>query len=45
MPPVPSYTSCGSEAPLLGDTIGDNLDRTVAVHPDRDAIVDVSRRG
>jgi acyl-CoA synthetase (AMP-forming)/AMP-acid ligase II len=27
---------------LLGDTIGDNLDRTVAVHADREAMVDVT---
>ncbi|WP_143069530.1 AMP-binding protein, partial [Rhodococcus maanshanensis] len=25
---------------MLGDTIGDNLDRTVAAHPDREALVD-----
>jgi len=39
---VPSYASGISEQPLLGDIIGDNLDRTAAVHPDRDAMVEVS---
>jgi fatty-acyl-CoA synthase len=37
-----SYTSAVSEAPLLGDTIGQNLDRTVAQFGDRVALVDVS---
>ncbi|MFI0858897.1 AMP-binding protein [Streptomyces smyrnaeus] len=36
-----SYASGVSTTPLLGDTIGENLDRTVAVHGDRDALVDV----
>ncbi|PZS33450.1 MAG: AMP-binding protein [Pseudonocardiales bacterium] len=37
---LPSY-SCGpSAAPLLGDTIGANLDRTVAAHGHREALVD-----
>ncbi|MGI8815564.1 MAG: AMP-binding protein [Pseudonocardia sp.] len=40
--PTPSYASGISDVPLLGDTIGDNLDRTVALHPDRDALVDVA---
>ncbi|VVJ15132.1 Long-chain-fatty-acid--CoA ligase (EC @ Long-chain fatty-acid-CoA ligase (EC [Amycolatopsis camponoti] len=39
-PALPSYASGISEVPLLGDTIGDNFDRTVAAHPDRDALVD-----
>src|ERR1700691_4217428 len=41
-----SYTSAVSEVPLLGDTIGQNLDRTVARVGDRVALVDVptSRR-
>jgi fatty-acyl-CoA synthase len=39
-PAVPSYASGTSDTPLLGDTIGDNLDRTVAAHGDRDALVD-----
>ncbi|HWN32219.1 MAG TPA: AMP-binding protein [Pseudonocardia sp.] len=42
VPSVPSYASGISEQPLLGDIIGDNLDRTAAVHPDRDAMVEVS---
>jgi fatty-acyl-CoA synthase len=37
---TPSYASGISEAPLLGDTIGDNLDRTAALWPDRDALID-----
>ena len=39
-PAVPSYASGISDVPLLGDTIGDNLDRTVAAHGDRDALVE-----
>ena len=39
-PALPSYASGVSEVPLLGDTIGDNFDRTVAAFPDRDALVD-----
>lgn len=35
-----SYASGVSAAPLLGDTIGANLDRTVAAHADRDALVE-----
>jgi fatty-acyl-CoA synthase len=37
---MPSYASGTSTAPLLGDTIGDNLDRTVAAHGDRTALVE-----
>ncbi|HET8614629.1 MAG TPA: AMP-binding protein [Actinomycetales bacterium] len=36
-----SYTSAVSDTALLGDTIGDNLERTVALHGDREALVDV----
>jgi len=36
-----SYSSGTSETPLLGDTIGDNLARTVARFPGSDAMVDV----
>ncbi|MDV7355932.1 AMP-binding protein [Rhodococcus sp. NPDC019627] len=39
--PLPSYTSGLGDAPMLGDTIGDNFDRTVAAHGRRDALVDV----
>ncbi|EID54917.1 AMP-binding protein [Saccharomonospora xinjiangensis] len=39
-PAVPSYSSGISEVPLLGDTIGDNLDRTAKAYPERDALVD-----
>ncbi|GAA3555126.1 AMP-binding protein [Amycolatopsis ultiminotia] len=39
-PALPSYSSGTSEVPLLGDTIGDNFDRTVAAFGDRDALVD-----
>lgn len=38
--PLPSYTSGVWDCPMLGDTIGDNLDRTVAAHGDRDALID-----
>ncbi|MGW2039606.1 AMP-binding protein [Streptomyces virginiae] len=37
-----SYASGVCEVPLLGDTIGENLDRTVHRFPDRDALVDVA---
>lgn len=37
---LPSYASGTSDAPLLGDTIGADLDRTAAAHPDREALVD-----
>jgi fatty-acyl-CoA synthase len=40
MPAVPSYASGVSEKPLLGDTIGDNFDRTVAAFGDREALVE-----
>ncbi|MDV6282728.1 AMP-binding protein [Rhodococcus jostii] len=39
--PLPSYTNGVWDAPMLGDTIGDNFDRTVAAHGDRDALVDL----
>ncbi|MFE3500879.1 AMP-binding protein [Kitasatospora sp. NPDC059160] len=35
-----SYASGTSAVPLLGDTIGENLDRAVRAFPDRDALVD-----
>src|SRR3954462_5307203 len=37
----PSYASGTSSTPLLGDTIGDNLDRTIARFGDREALVSV----
>ncbi|EHR52940.1 acyl-CoA synthetase (AMP-forming)/AMP-acid ligase II [Saccharomonospora marina XMU15] len=37
---VPSYASGTSEVPLLGDTIGDNFDRTVRAFGERDALVE-----
>jgi fatty-acyl-CoA synthase len=40
----PSYASGTSTAPLLGDTIGGNLDRTVARFGDREALVSVHQR-
>ncbi|MBP2475027.1 fatty-acyl-CoA synthase [Crossiella equi] len=40
VPGLPSYASGVSEVPLLGDTVGDNLDRAIAAFPDRDALVD-----
>ncbi|NLU69920.1 AMP-binding protein [Streptomyces sp. HNM0574] len=39
-PAVPSYASGPSTVPLLGDTIGDNLDRTAARFPAREALVE-----
>jgi fatty-acyl-CoA synthase len=41
-PAVPSYASGTSDVPLLGDTIGDGLDRTVARRPDGEALVEVA---
>jgi fatty-acyl-CoA synthase len=41
-PALPSYVSGVSEIPLLGDTIGDNFDRTVARHGGREVLVDRS---
>ncbi len=37
----PSYTSGISDVPLLGETIGQNLERTVASYGDREALVEV----
>ena len=34
-----SYVSGAAETPLLGDTVGDALSRTVALHPDNEALV------
>ena len=36
-----SYAHGVSETPLLGDTIGANLDRAVAAWPDREVLIDV----
>ncbi len=36
-----SYASGTSDTPLLGETIGGNLRRTAAAHPDAEALVDV----
>jgi fatty-acyl-CoA synthase len=41
VPPVPSYASGTSDAPLLGETIGGNFDRMAAADPDREALVEV----
>ncbi|CAM3951866.1 AMP-binding protein [Janibacter anophelis] len=38
---LPSYTSGTSDVALIGQTIGDNLARTVAEHGAREALVDV----
>ncbi|WP_133980880.1 AMP-binding protein [Kribbella voronezhensis] len=38
----PSYASGVSEVPLLGETIGQNLRRTVATYGDREAMVEVA---
>ena len=39
-PALSSYASGPSALPLLGDTIGQNLERTVAAHAGRDALVE-----
>jgi fatty-acyl-CoA synthase len=39
--PEKSYTSAVTGTPLLGDTIGENFDKTVARFPGRDALVDI----
>jgi fatty-acyl-CoA synthase len=39
---LPSYESGVSEVPLLGETIGQNLRRTVATYGDREALVEVA---
>lgn len=38
--PRPAYDSGPADTPMLGDTIGGNLDRVAAAHPDREALVD-----
>jgi fatty-acyl-CoA synthase len=38
-PPIPAYSHGAGAVPLLGETIGANLERTVARHPDRLALV------
>jgi len=38
-----SYESCGSETPLLGETIGQSLDRLAATYPDNELLVSVPR--
>ncbi|MER8071032.1 AMP-binding protein [Streptomyces sp. NPDC094034] len=40
--PVHSYIHGTGAIPLLGDTIGTNLDRAIAAFPDREALVDVA---
>jgi hypothetical protein len=41
-PALPSYASGTSDVPLLGDTVGDGLDRTAARIPDNEALVEVA---
>ena len=38
---LPSYASGVSDVPLLGETIGQNLERTVAAYGDREALVEM----
>jgi fatty-acyl-CoA synthase len=38
-PPTLSYVSGTSDTPLLGQTIGDNFDATVARYPDHDGLI------
>jgi len=40
VPALPSYASGVSDVPLLGDTVGDDFDRTVTRYGDREALVD-----
>ncbi len=37
-----SYASSTADTPLLGDTVGQNLARTVSLYPDRPAVIDVA---
>ena len=37
-----SYSSAAADVALLGETIGSNLERTVARHPDREALVEAA---
>jgi fatty-acyl-CoA synthase len=37
--PLPSYVQGASSVPLLGETLGQNLDRTAARHGDRPALI------
>jgi fatty-acyl-CoA synthase len=39
---LPSYSSGVSEVPLIGETIGENLRRTVSAYGDREAMVEVA---
>ena len=39
----PSYSNGPSTTPLLGETIGDNLDRMAARFPDREALSSATR--
>ncbi|HEX9243183.1 MAG TPA: AMP-binding protein, partial [Anaeromyxobacter sp.] len=41
---TPSYVSGPSTQPLIGETIGENLRRTVERFPDRDALVVVHQQ-
>jgi fatty-acyl-CoA synthase len=36
-----SYDSCGSSKPLLGETIGQCLERIAQTHPDNDALISI----
>ena len=38
-----SYESCGSKAPLLGETIGQCLDRVAETYPDNELLVSIPR--
>jgi len=40
--PLTAYSSVPADSPLLGETLGRNLERTVAAHPDREALVDIA---
>ena len=38
-----SYAHCGVETEILGETIGQCLDRVAAAHPDTEALVSLPR--
>jgi fatty-acyl-CoA synthase len=40
--PTTAYSSVTADVPLLGETLGANFERAVAVHGDREALVDVA---
>ncbi len=39
-----SYEHCGSSTPLLGETVGENLNRQVSLYPEREILVSIPQR-